>query len=86
MTGFQSIATNTTSVQRDNDMCGEREKKKGRGRKGKERRNEWERGERIFKIKVENDVKEEDEASGGAAATEAREISGCSRRVCTYRL
>ena len=33
--GFQSIATNTTSVQRGNDMCGEREKKKGRGEKEK---------------------------------------------------
>ena len=36
LTGFQSIATNTTSVQRSNDMCGEREKKKkGRGEKEK---------------------------------------------------
>ena len=34
MTGFQSITTNTTSVQRGNDMCGEREKK-GRGEKEK---------------------------------------------------
>ena len=31
------------------------------------------RRKNIFKIKIENDVKEEDEASGGAAATEEKE-------------
>ena len=41
LTGFQSIATITTSVQRGNDMCGEREKmKKGRGDKEKEKKGE----------------------------------------------
>ena len=54
--------------------CVGREREEGERGKGKRKEKRvGGRRKNIFKIKVENDVKEEDEARGGAAATEARE-------------